>query len=153
MKNTKCVYVYFNIFENFLFSSLQIVSSWHHNNGCVKRLGKILQYKETYTVFGECDPLGRLYLGLPEAVSFCGPTFTNHKIPNNIVPNKGILEDFSTPINHCSAKCCLDAGKRFMFLSWYFYDELQRNMANSGFMRMLGKKTQRDIFERNTPQM
>ena len=33
------------------------------------------------------------------------------------------------------------------------YDELQRNTANSGFMRMLGKKTQRDIFERNTPQM
>jgi hypothetical protein len=33
------------------------------------------------------------------------------------------------------------------------YDRLQRNMANSGFMRMLGRKTQRDIFERNTPQM
>ena len=33
------------------------------------------------------------------------------------------------------------------------YDELQWNTANSGFMRMLGKKTQRDIFERNTPQM
>ena len=59
---------------------------------------------------------------------------------------EGILEDFSTPISHFSTRCCLDAGKRFMFLSWHFYDELQRNTANSGFMCMLGKKNAKRYF-------
>ncbi len=32
---------------------------------------------------------------------------------------EGIQQDFSTPISHCSSKCCLDAVNSFMFLSWY----------------------------------
>jgi len=39
-----------------------------------------------------------------------------------------------------------------MFLLSHFYDELQRNTANSGFMRMLGKKTQRDILSGIRPK-
>jgi len=51
--------------------------------------------------------------------------FNKNKVRSNLIIDQyhstfvGIFQGFSTLISHCSTKCCLDAGKCFIFLSWY----------------------------------
>ncbi len=70
---TKFVYVYFSIFKNFLFSSLQIVSSLHHNGiyeGKQMRLNELLWW--IYTVDVNQRMKGKLTMhSRTEVLSFC----------------------------------------------------------------------------------
>jgi hypothetical protein len=45
----KCKYVYFNIFKNFLISSLQIVSSLHH----ILKMGEIVRMIDDNNIFAK----------------------------------------------------------------------------------------------------
>jgi hypothetical protein len=47
------------------------------------------------------------------------------------------LAGFSTPISHCSSKCCLDAVNSFMFLSWYCIKSKRKLTDQSPYFKRL----------------